>query len=157
MLKLELVGGKGPPSVSVRKTARPLKSPLGLSLLRKRGIYCSIGFIVGNSRTSRMEALSVSSMTRRSTPKPRPPGGGQAVLQCVDVVVIHLSLAVGLDGLALGDLTLKAALLVDGVVQLAEGVAVLGAVDEVLKALGESRIVRLALGQRADLEQGNHK
>ena len=43
--------------------------------------------------------------------------GGQTVLQCVDVIVIHLSLAIGLDGLALGDLTLKAALLVDGVVQ----------------------------------------
>ena len=56
--------------------------------------------------------------------------GGQAVLQCVDIIVIHLSLAVGLNGLALGDLTLKAALLVDGGVQLAEGVAVLGAVDE---------------------------
>ena len=79
--------------------------------------------------------------------------GGQTVLQCVDVIVIHLSLAIGLDGLALGDLTLKAALLVDGVVQLAEGVAVLGAVDEILKALGESRIVRLALGQRADLDR----
>ena len=35
------------------------------------------GRIVGNSRTSRMEALSVSSMTRRSTPKPRPPVGGR--------------------------------------------------------------------------------
>lgn len=33
------------------------------------------GFMVGNSRTSRMEAESVSSMTRRSTPKPRPPVG----------------------------------------------------------------------------------
>ena len=43
----------------------------------KLEIYCSIGFIVGNSRTSRMEALSVSSMTRRSTPKPRPPVGGR--------------------------------------------------------------------------------
>ena len=39
--------------------------------------YCSIGFIVGNSSTSRMEALSVSSITRRSTPKPRPPVGGR--------------------------------------------------------------------------------
>jgi len=36
----------------------------------------STGFIVGNSRTSRMEAESVRSMTRRSTPKPRPPVGG---------------------------------------------------------------------------------
>ena len=40
-------------------------------------IYCSIGFMVGNSSTSRMEALSVSSITRRSTPKPRPPVGGR--------------------------------------------------------------------------------
>ena len=43
----------------------------------KLEIYCSIGFIVGNSSTSRIEALSVSSMTRRSTPKPRPPVGGR--------------------------------------------------------------------------------
>ena len=35
-------------------------------VLLKLGIYCSIGFIVGNSSTSRIEALSVSSMTRRS-------------------------------------------------------------------------------------------
>ena len=42
------LSGQGPPSCW-RKTARPLKSPpLGLSLLRKRGIYCSIGFIVGS-------------------------------------------------------------------------------------------------------------
>ena len=39
--------------------------------------YCSIGFIVGNSSTSRIDALSVSSITRRSTPKPRPPVGGR--------------------------------------------------------------------------------
>ena len=66
-----------------------------------------------------------------------------------DVVVVDLGLAVGLDGLALGDLALKAGLLIDGVVQLAEGIAVLGAVDEILEALGESRIIGLALGQRA--------
>ena len=36
----------------------------------------SIFFMVGNSRTSRMDAESVSSITRRSTPKPRPPVGG---------------------------------------------------------------------------------
>ena len=52
--------------------------------------------------------------------------GGQAVLQCVHVVVVHLCLAVGLDGLTLGHLTLKAALLVDGVVQLAEGETSMG-------------------------------
>ena len=37
----------------------------------------SRGFMVGNSSTSRMEAESVSSMTSRSTPKPRPPVGGR--------------------------------------------------------------------------------
>lgn len=36
----------------------------------------SSGFIVGNSSTSRMESLLVRSITRRSTPKPRPPVGG---------------------------------------------------------------------------------
>ena len=34
------------------------------------------GFIVGNSSTSRMESLLVSSITKRSTPNPRPPVGG---------------------------------------------------------------------------------
>ena len=75
-LKLELVGARPLHLAGARPLGR-LKAPLGLSLLRKRGIYCSIGFIVGNSSTSRMEALSVSSMTRRSTPKPRPPVGGR--------------------------------------------------------------------------------
>ena len=51
--------------------------------------------------------------------------GRQTVLQSVDVVVIDLCLAVGLDGLALGDLTLEAALLVDGVVQLAESLSLI--------------------------------
>ena len=46
-------------------------------VLLKLEIYWSMGFIVGNSSTSRMEALSVSSITRRSTPKPRPPVGGR--------------------------------------------------------------------------------
>ena len=50
---------------------------------RELEIYCSIGFIVGNSRTSRMEALSVRSMTRRSTPKPRPPVGGRPYSKAV--------------------------------------------------------------------------
>ena len=36
----------------------------------------SIGFIVGKRRTSRIESLSVRSITRRSTPNPRPPVGG---------------------------------------------------------------------------------
>ena len=68
--------------------------------------------------------------------------GGQAVLKGVDVVVVDLGLAVRLNGLALGNLALEAGLLVDGVVQLAECVAVLGAVDEILKALGEGRVGR---------------
>ena len=42
----------------------------------KSTVYQSIFFIVGNSSTSRMLAESVSSITRRSTPKPRPPVGG---------------------------------------------------------------------------------
>ena len=63
-----------------------------------------------------------------------------------------LGLAVRLNGLALSDLALEAGLLVDGVVQLAECVAVLGAVDEILKALGEGRVGGLAFGQRADLD-----
>ena len=74
--------------------------------------------------------------------------GGQAVLKGVDVVVVDLGLAVRLNGLALSDLALEAGLLVDGVVQLAECVAVLGAVDEILKALGEGRVGGLAFGQR---------
>ena len=42
-----------------------------------RKVLCqSTGFMVGKSSTSRMEALSVSSITSRSTPKPRPPVGG---------------------------------------------------------------------------------
>ena len=70
---------------------------------------------MGNSSTSRIDALSVSSMTRRSTPKPRRPWG-QAVLKGVDVVVVDLGLAVRLNGLALSNLALEAGLLVDGVV-----------------------------------------
>ena len=46
-------------------------------VILKLEIYWSMGFIVGNSSTSRIEALSVSSITRRSTPKPRPPVGGR--------------------------------------------------------------------------------
>ena len=34
------------------------------------------GFIVGKSKQSRMLAVSVSSITRRSTPMPKPPVGG---------------------------------------------------------------------------------
>ena len=37
----------------------------------------SAGFMVGKSNTSRMEALSVRSITRRSMPKPKPPVGAR--------------------------------------------------------------------------------
>jgi len=45
--KRELVGA-GPLHLAYARPFGRLKAPLGLSLLRKRGIYCSIGFIVGS-------------------------------------------------------------------------------------------------------------
>ena len=74
-------------------------------------------------------------------------GGGKAVLQSGDIVIVHLAGIIGVLGLAGGYLALEALLLVDGVVELAEGVAELGGVDEILKPLGEGRLVGLALGQ----------
>jgi len=38
--------------------------------------YSAIGFMVGKSRTSRIDAASVRNITRRSMPIPRPPVGG---------------------------------------------------------------------------------
>ena len=52
LLKLELVGARPLHLAGARPLGR-LKAPLGLSLLRKCGIYCSIGFIVGTMNTSR--------------------------------------------------------------------------------------------------------
>ena len=77
--------------------------------------------------------------------------GGQSVFQSGDVIVIYLGLAVRVQRLSLGHLTLEAALLVDGVVQLGEGVAELRGVDEILKPLSEGGIVGLPLGQGAVL------
>ena len=45
--KRELVGAR-PLHLAYARPFGRLKAPLGLSLLRKRGIYCSIGFIVGS-------------------------------------------------------------------------------------------------------------
>lgn len=42
---------------------------------KKPQMLQSLGFIVGNSNTSRIEALSVSSMTSLSMPMPMPPVG----------------------------------------------------------------------------------
>ena len=49
LLKLELVGARPLHLAGARPLGR-LKAPLGLSLLRKRGIYCSIGFMVGTGQ-----------------------------------------------------------------------------------------------------------
>ena len=57
----------------------------------------------------------------------------------------------GVKGPALSHLPLEALALIDGIVQLGEGVAELGGVDEILKPFGKSGIVRLALGKGADL------
>ena len=77
-------------------------------------------------------------------------GGRHTVLQRHDEVLVHhvgLLVAVG----ALGGLRLEALVLVDGVVQLGEGVAHLAAADERLVALRQLRLGGAALGQGTDL------
>ena len=54
--KRELVGAR-PLHLAYARPFGRLKAPLGLSLLRKRGFYCSIGFIVGMSSTSSYKPL----------------------------------------------------------------------------------------------------
>ena len=77
-------------------------------------------------------------------------GGGHAVLEGVyEVGVHHAGLVVALR--AQLDLLFEAGLLVDGVVELGEGVAHLTAADEKLEALGEARVLRTALGERRDI------
>ena len=76
--------------------------------------------------------------------------GGQAVFQREDEVLVHRGVG-ALRALG-GDLLFKALALVDGVVQLREGVAELAGGDEVLKALGKERVIALALGQRRNLD-----
>ena len=68
-------------------------------------------------------------------------------------VIIHLRLAGRIELLSLGNLPLKPLFLVDGVIQLTERIAELGRIDEILKPLGKRGILRLALGQRADLHR----
>ena len=92
--------------------------------------------MVGNRITSRMESVPQSIMAQRSMPKPRPPVGGMPYSRASDEVLVHhvgLIVAVG----TLFGLGLEALLLVDGVVQLGEGVAHLAAADEHLIALGK--------------------
>ena len=80
--------------------------------------------------------------------------GRHTILQGVDKVLVHL----GMDtlGLTLGHLSLKAGALVDGVIQLREGVAHLVAGDEKLKALRQPGIFGLALGQGRNLHRVIH-
>ena len=53
------------------------------AVLRLLSFYLPIGFIVGNRSTSLMLAWSVMSMTRRSTPMPRPPVGGRPYINAL--------------------------------------------------------------------------
>ncbi len=76
--------------------------------------------------------------------------GGQAVLQGVDIVLVHHAGLV-VAHLTQGQLVLEAAALVDGIVELGEGVGELGVVDEQLEALGEPGVFGGALRQRGDL------
>ena len=77
--------------------------------------------------------------------------GRHTVFQRGDEVLVYAGVAIRLGG-ALGSyLALKALALIDRVVQLREGVAELGGVDEILKTLGEGGLARLALGKRAVL------
>ena len=74
--------------------------------------------------------------------------GGHTVFERGDVIVVYLSVAIRLGLTLLFNLRLEALLLVNGVVELREGVAVLGAVDKVLKSLGEEGIFGLSLCKR---------
>ena len=77
--------------------------------------------------------------------------GGHAVLEGVyEVVIHHAGLVVALG--AELDLLFKALALVDGVVELGEGVAHLAAADEELEALREARVLGTALGERRDVD-----
>ena len=76
--------------------------------------------------------------------------GGQTVFQSVHVIVVHhVGFLVALVPQL--HLTLEPLLLVDGVVELGEGVAHFAAADEQLKPLGEPVILGGTLGQRGDV------
>ena len=70
------LSGQGPPSCW-RKTARPLKSPTGAFIAAQTRNLLLNRLHRGEQQHIADGALSVSSMTRRSTPKPRPPVGGR--------------------------------------------------------------------------------
>ena len=91
-------------------------------------------------------------MASRSMPMPRPPAGGMPYSKRAQEVLVESHGFFVAGGLVAG-LLLEAAALVHGVVQLGEGVADLLAHDDGLEALDDERVVRAALGQRAQLER----
>src|SRR3989338_2176571 len=102
----------------------------------------------GNRSTSRIEAESVKSITRRSMPMPSPPRrGGPAVLEGADVVLVEVH-GLLVAGLLFLHLFAEALGLVLGVVQLREAVGDLAAADEQLEPVGERRVVVVAPRER---------
>ena len=94
--------------------------------------------IAGNSTTSRIVRLPVSSITSRSMPMPIPPVGRQAVLERLQVGLVEgHGLLVALVGEA--PLGLEARALLVGVVELGERVGELHPAREGLEALDEAR------------------
>ena len=87
-------------------------------------------------------------MQSRSMPMPRPPAGGMRVLEGPDEVVVHLGHRV--LGLLAGELAAEELFLQERVVELGVGVGQLDPVDEQLEPLGDRRVRRLPLGERAD-------
>ena len=88
-----------------------------------------------------MESLFVSIMTHRSMPMPRPPVGGRPYSRAVMIVLVHhAGLVVALVPQL--HLRLEALALVDGIVELGEGVAHLTVADEQLEPLGEAGVLR---------------
>ena len=97
--------------------------------------------------TSRIDLLSVSSMTRRSTPTPSPGGRRQPVLERAHVILVHrVRFLVALR--AFLQLLLEAIALLDRIVQLAERVGDLHLADVQLEPLDGVGIARPLLRQR---------
>ena len=107
----------------------------------------------GKSSTSRMDAESVSSMTSRSMPMPRPPAGGMPYSMGAEVVLVEPIASSSPASLAV-HLRLEALALVDGIDELGEGVGVLAAEDDELEALGELRLARRCLRRAARSRAG---
>ena len=112
--------------------------------------FSASGRRCGNRITSRIEVTPASTMTRRSTPRPMPPGRRQAVLERAHVVgvdVVRLLVAELLQR----RLRLEPPQLVDRIVQLAERVGELATVDDELEAFGQRGIVAVHARERRHL------